>query len=173
MNKIGNHLKEYFAIYLILLTAVIIGLILLIKPNKETNNETEYDTSMFHNINTKEALTLFEDNKPHVLLIGRKTCGVCIDFLPTLQIAIAKYQFELNYIELTEMDSASEEYKKLKEKLDYEYTLEEKTDSFGAFMGVTPMFIIIKNNKMVFGYMGSMAESVIKTRLEQYGIIKV
>ena len=35
------------------------------------------------------------------------------------------------------------------------------------------MFIIIKNNKMVFGYMGSMAESVLTTRLEQYGIIKI
>lgn len=169
MNKIGKHLKESYAIYLILFTAIVVGCILFIKPNKE--EVVEYDTSMFTNINTREALSLFEDNKTHVLLIGRKTCGVCIDFLPTLQIAIAKYHFELNYLELTDMDQNSEEYKKLKEKLDYEYTLYDKTDSFGSFMGTTPMFIIIKNNKMVFGYMGSMAESVIKTRLEQYGII--
>lgn len=172
MNKIIIHLKEYYAIYLILFTIIVVCCLLFIKPNKEIKEEITYDTSMFTNLTTEEALTLFEDNKTHVLVIGRKTCGVCIDFLPTLQLAVAKYQFELNYLDLLNMDKNAEEYTKLKEKLDYEYTLDNKTDTFGSFMGTTPMFIIIKNNKMVFGYMGSMADSVVKTRLEQYGVIK-
>ena len=100
MNKIGAHIKENYAIYLVIITIIVVCSLLFIKPNKKVEEEISYDTSMFTNVNTKESLSLFEDNKDHVLVIGRKTCGVCIDFLPTLQLVVAKYHFELNYLDL-------------------------------------------------------------------------
>ena len=125
MNKIGEHFKQYAAIYMILFLVVCIVLILFINPNKKNNEET-YDTSMFNTVNTKEAVELFSSNKNQVLFIGRPGCSVCKEFVPYLQVAMAQYHFSVSYLNSDEIDHNSNEYKQLYELLDYELVNDEQ-----------------------------------------------
>ena len=170
MNNLANHLKKYGAIYLIIVASLIIGLIIFLKPNKEEPEEETYDTSFFTEVDTAGAVNLFESNASSVLLICRPGCAVCQQFVPYLQIAMVQYGFEVNYLNLDTIDQNSEEYQKLAEKLDYEYTLDGKTAPFSQFMGATPMFIIIKNHRMVFGHLGIEMNDTIGSYVTQYGM---
>lgn len=169
MNKILEHLKNNSALYLIIVVVLIIIAILIFNPN--TNKETiDYDTSMFTVINNKEAIELFNKKEPSILFIGRKTCSASQEMVPNMQIALAKYGFRVHYIELTDLDKESEDFKKLVELLNFEYTNDGVTKPFGEFIGVTPMFIVIKDGEMVFGYLGTMSTTVIGTVAKQYGV---
>jgi len=164
----SNHLKKYGAIYLILLLIISITLIIIFRPKNEETKE--FDTSFFNVVNTKEAVDLFNSSKNQILFIGRPGCSACQKFVPYLKIAVAQNHITINYLNLDEIDRNSEEYQKLIEKLDFEYTLNDTKAKFGDFMGATPMFIIIKNNRMVYGYIGVMTHTRIAELLTQYGI---
>lgn len=169
MNKVIEHLKNNSALYLIFVVVLIIIAILVFNPN--TNKKTlDYDTSMFNVIDNKKALELFERKEPSILFIGRKTCSASSEMIPNMQIALAKYGFEVNYLELTDLDKESDEYKKLVELLNFEYTNDGVTKPFGEFIGITPMFIVLKDGEMVFGYLGIMSTEVIGTVAKQYGV---
>lgn len=167
MNKIANHVKNNLAIYLVLLAVLVIFLIIKFIPKKEKSN---YDTSMFNVVELKDADQLFQDGVNKVLFIGREGCSACEYFLPILQISMAKYHFYVSYLDINNLDYKSEDYKNFIKYLDYTYTLQGKTAEFSDFMGNTPMFIIIKNNKMVYGYIGTMTEASIEAMITLYGI---
>ena len=172
MTKIKKHFQENLAIYLVLITCLTIGLIIwFTQNNSEIKEEYQFDTSMFNIVDVSGANKLFETDEPKVLLIGKQGCSACYNFVPTLQIAMAKYHFNVNYLDLSDIDIDSTEYKLLLEKLDFEYTLNDKKGIFSDFMGTTPMFIIIKDNKMVYGYIGTMSQTVVKTMVSKYGVI--
>ena len=62
--------------------------------------------------------------------------------------------------------------KELISKLDIEYNLKGKVAKFGEFLGSTPMTIIIKNGRMVHGYIGSMDTDTLTTFTSLYGVSK-
>lgn len=167
MNKIAVHIKNNLAIYLVLLATLVVFLIIKFFPREEESN---YDTSMFNVVELANADDLFTDNVDKVLFIGREGCSACEYFLPILQISMAKYHFYVSYLDVNSIDYESEDYQEFIKHLDYTYTLQGNTDKFSAFMGTTPMFIIIKNNKMVYGYIGTMSEATIEAMISQYGI---
>ena len=53
---------------------------------------------------------------------------------------------------------------------DIEYNLKGKVAKFGEFLGSTPMTIIIKNGRMVHGYIGSMDTDTLTTFTSLYGV---
>lgn len=167
MPKVINHLKENYPIYLIILVVVVFIVIIKIVPK---DSEQLLDTSMFEVVDIKGALNLFESSheKASVLVIGRKDCSACINFEPVLKISQAKYHYYTHYLELSDLNKDSEEYQELIDKLDYEYEFNGNKNEFGQFMGATPMFIILKNGKQVYGYIGTMSENVIKTMVTNY-----
>jgi len=172
MNKIALHLKNYAAIYLIVALVICITAIVYFRPSnsKSEEQEAEYDTSMFNVVDTQGAIDLFKGNRNQVLFIGRKSCSACQTFIPYLKIAMAQYHFYVSYLDLESMDPKSSEYAELMEYFDYEYTYQGKTAKFSEYMGYTPMFIIIKNHRMVFGYLGSMSNETVGAFVTQYGI---
>lgn len=167
MNKILEHLKNNIAIYLIIIVCIIIGV--LIFQNKD-NEKIDYDTRPFNVVNNKEALKLFDSKEPQMLVIGKKTCSASKELLPSLVIAQTKGNYTTNYLELTDLDKNSEDYNKLLELLDYEYQKDGETKPFREYMGATPMVIVIKDNKMVYGYIGTMNNTVVSTIAKQYGV---
>mgnify|MGYP003427150083 CR=1 FL=1 len=48
-----------------------------------------------------------------------------------------------------------------------------KVDKFSSFMGATPMTVIIKNKKMVHGYIGTMSVDTLYTIKSLYGVINI
>ena len=168
MNKVLNHLKNNIAIYLVLIACIVVVCItLFVKHDKE---EVYVDTSLFKVVDLEQALSFFDDNEPRFLLMSVKTCNATINYVPSLQIASAEYGFPVYYLELSEIDTKSEEFKEFREKLDLDYEFQGTVDKFGAFIENTPSSIIIKNKKMVYGYIGSMHSTTIKTITDLYGV---
>lgn len=170
MNKVVQHLKANLAIYLIIIATITISCIIIFRKPKTT--EIEYDTSMFNVVDIEGANQLFSSNQDQLLFIGRKTCSVCQEFIKSLQIAMARDNFYVSYLDLDNIDTSNKAYEEFISKLDYEYTYANTTAPFGKFIGSTPMIVIIKNNKMVFGILGSMSSDTILTIVNQYAINK-
>ena len=167
MNKILEHLKNNAAIYLIVIVCIIIGVLIF---QNHDNEKIEYDTRPFNIVDNKKALELFESNEPQMLVIGKKTCSASKELLPSLVIAQTTGKYKTNYLELTDLKKGSEDYNKLLELLDYEYQKDGETKPFREYMGATPMVIVIKDNKMVYGYLGLMNNTVVSTIAKQYGV---
>ena len=176
MSKILEHIKANIAIYVIIIVTIVLSYIIAFKPFTKTTpstmEEIEYDTSMFNVVDLDGANDIFSSNQNQLLFIGRKTCSVCQQFIKSLQIAISRDDFYVSYLDLESIDTSTEAYQEFVSKLDYEYTYDTVTAPFGEFMGATPMIIIVKNNKMVFGVLGSLSSDSILTIVNQYGINK-
>lgn len=172
MDKIIKHLKNNAAIYLVLIAClVIIGISLFVTHDGEKEKIKTVDTSLFTVVNLDDAIELFKKEEPSLLVIGHKTCGATIGYVPYLQIAEARFGYVTYYLELADIDkSEKEKYDKLVELLDMEYKFQGDIDSFGKFLGNTPMTIIIKNKKMVYGYLGSMNDTTLGTLTKAYGV---
>ncbi len=168
MDKIINHLKNNFAIYIVLLTCIVIVLIALFITHEPKIEKV--DTSMFRVINLEQALDLFETPEPKLLVMSVETCQATVSYVPYLQIAQAKQGYNTYYLELSEIDSKSEEFKEFQEKLDMEYDFRGTKGKFGTFIENTPSTIIIKNKKMVYGYIGSLNTTTLETLTDAYGL---
>ena len=174
MEKLLKHIKANIVIYLIIVVTIVLSCVIAFrKPTSATTaDEVEYDTSMFHVVDLNGAIEIFNSNQNQLLFIGRKTCSACQAFIPSLQIAIARDDFYVSYLDLDDIDTSTEAFQEFKSKLDYEYTYADTTAPFGDFIGSTPMIIIVKNNKMVFGILGSMSSDTILTLVNQYELNK-
>lgn len=172
MEKIKQHLKNNFAIYLILIACIIVICITLEinKVNGEKDTREKVNTEYYTVINVDEALALFDDDVPKFLIISTDYCSATIKYTQTVNYAMIQYDFKVYYLSITDVDTNSENFKKLVEKLDFEYNLNGEIDSFGSFMGATPMNIFIKNKRMVYGYIGTMNLSTLTTYTELYGV---
>ncbi len=168
MNKILNHLKNNFAIYLVLIACLtIIGITLFIKHEEEPE---KLDSSLYFKVDLGGANLLFNDDTPKLLLISTDTCSATIKYADTLNYEMVKYNYKVYFLNLAEIDTDSEEYQNFIKKLDLDYEKDDKKGKFYEFMGMTPMTVIIKNKKMVYGYIGSMSSKTLDTITELYGV---
>lgn len=168
MEKLKKHFKNNFAIYAILIASIIILCIALF-VTKETPGE-KVDTSMFRVVTPKEALRLFDEDKANILVISTSDCAATIKYVDSLKIAQAKYSYNTYYLNLDDVEKDMKNYEKLLDKLDMEYNFNSKVDKFSSFMGATPMTVIIKNKKMVHGYIGTMSVDTLYTITSLYGV---
>ena len=170
MEKLKQHLLNNFAIYTVILACmVVIGVALFItsKPKVET-----VDTSMFKVVTLEETLKLFETDNAKLLVMSVPTCTATISYTPYLQIAQAKGNYHTYYLDLNSIDTSSEDFKKLKEKLDLEYNFYGNIDKFSEFIENTPSTVIIKNKKQVYGHIGSINTDTLGTLTKMYGVSK-
>jgi hypothetical protein len=168
MDKVLTHFKNNFAIYAVLLVCLlVIAIALIFSGDKE--EKVDIDTSMFDVVDIDEALALFEKDDVSFLVISTNNCSATAGYVPYLQVALAQYGFRVKYFDFTDMDLKSEKMQKLISKLDVDYELYGKKATFGEFMGATPMTVIIKNKKMVFGNIGSMSNTAIGALANNYG----
>ena len=168
MEKIKQHILNNFAIYTVILACLIVlGVALFItsKPKVET-----VDTSMFKVVTLKETLELFETDNAKILVMSVPTCTATIGYTPYLQIAQAKQRYITYYLDLSTIDTNSEDFKKLQEKLNLEYNFMGTIDKFSKFIENTPSTIIIKNKEQVFGYIGSISTNALESYAKLYGV---
>ena len=168
MEKLKQHLLNNFAIYSVILAClVVLGVAVFItnKPKLET-----VDTSMFKVVTLKEALELFETDDAKLLVMSVPTCTATIGYTPYLQIVQAKQRYHTYYLDLTTIDTKSEDFKKLQEKLDFEYNFMGTIGKFSEFIENTPSTVIIKNKKQVFGHIGSISTNTLELYVKRYGV---
>jgi thiol-disulfide isomerase/thioredoxin len=181
--------------YLIIVITVIVGINLIVtimvnshfgstssassdQSNSTTTTESsssEYDVSMMNSLTTAQVVNLFNDTKKtYVVYLGRSTCSACVSFLPTLQKMQTKYNYVTQYLDITTVDSSSDDYKNLTAKLAVEKTItvngETKTADYGTFFGYTPMVFIVKNGKFADGIVGAYSETKFEEFLNNNGI---
>ena len=99
-----------------------------------------------------------------------ETCTATLDYVPYLQIAQAKGRYNTYYLDLNSIDTSSEEFKLLREKLDLEYQFYGTIGKFSDFIENTPSTVIIKNKKQVYGHIGSISTDSLGTLTKLYGV---
>ena len=188
-EKIESIYKMGIAIIVLVCISLLFSFISLINSNNNTsssnnnntNTETEensdYDVSMFKELNLSQVLKLFNDkNNNYVVYFGRPTCSACVSFLPTLQNIQKKYGFTTMYMDITNVDAKSDDFEKLMKKMNKTITLtvsgEEMTQEFGDYYGYTPMVFVIKKGKFVDGFVGAYSETKFESFLSKNGIKK-
>lgn len=169
MEKLKNNIKENIAIYLVLFTTLVIFLIITIM-NKTGANVEPLDTKMFNVVTSETVDKLFETNDAKMLIVGAKTCSATKNFIPHLQISLGLEHYVINYLELTDEDPESDSYKNFVSKLDVLYTLDNEEKELKEYMGLTPMIIIIKNKKVVYGSIGQEDQDFLKQLIDTYGV---
>ena len=161
-----EHLKKNYPIYLVLLIFLIITLLVVFNYNNNINN---YDVSGFKNIDIKKVNELFKKDNISYLFIGRQGCSASKEFSNSAMIAQGRFGVNIYYYELSEEDIQSSEGKVLIDNLDIEYNMNDEVKSFGEYIGSTPMFVVIKNKKMVYGYIGNRDSDFIGSVIDKYG----
>lgn len=169
MEKIKNNIKENSALYLVLF-AVLVIFFIIIYMNKSQTNVEPLDTKMFNVVTSENVNKLFETNEAKMLIVGAKTCSATKSFIPHLQISLGLEHYTVNYLELTEEDPNSDTYKNFVSKLDVLYTLDKEEKELKEYMGLTPMIIIIKNKKVVYGSIGQVDQDYLKQLIDTYGV---
>ena len=150
----------------IIIILLIIGLYLKGSTSKtttstNTNNTTttttneEYDISKMTKITGSDAKKLFDEKGMHILYIGRPTCGVCVKLVPELNNTIDELNVKVNYLELT--STFRTEWSGLFDKLTIKTKVNNVEGTIGELLeenGYTPIVVIIKDGKMVDGFIG-------------------
>lgn len=171
MKKIKNN-APYIIVALI--TLIIFCIITFVKP-KEENNNNNIDTSMFNVVDSKDVLRMINNNETQMIVIGSRTCSATKEFVSSMQISQAKGSYIINYLELKDEDIKSESYKKFLKKLEVPFngmTEDNKEHTIKEFMGTTPMILIIKNKKVVYGNVGLMLSDPLTQLAYTYGVAK-
>lgn len=138
-----------------------------------SSSTTEYDVSAMKTITGKEAVELFDKKGTQFLYIGRPTCGVCVSLVPELNKVISDLKITVNYLELK--STYETDFEGLFDKLDIETSIKSGSNTYegtyGKLLkehGFTPLVIIIKDGKMVDGFVGSRNSSTIKELFNKY-----
>jgi len=154
--------------YIVISGFVIIGLLIIglyftnngtastNEGTKTSENDSNYDVSKMNTVTGEEATKLFDKKGTHFLYIGRPTCGVCVSLVPNLNAAIEELDVTINYLELE--STFREDFGDLFKHLDVETKINGEEGTFGKLLetyGYTPLVIIIKDGKMVEGFVGS------------------
>lgn len=173
-----NDLKKVnVLLYVIIVFLFIFFLVFLFNLNSKDTKNKDYDVSMMREVNVTKTLDLFNTQDTYVLYIGRKSCDICHDLLPTLQEAQKENNYITQYLDISKVDRSSDDWKKLVELFDVktDQTLtangsgESVNETFGYFLdekGFTPCVIIISNGKMKAGFFGDKEYSVFEDWLQ-------
>lgn len=171
MNKVLTHLKNNFVIYLVLIACLIVALIAFFYTSKREQVVTDkLDSSMYTPVDIAGIDFLFSDPEPKLLLISSDSCTATMEYSKTLNYEMLRYDYKVYYLNLDNIDMESEEYKNFIKKLDLDYDQKGEKGKFYEFMGLTPMTVIIKNKKMVYGYIGKMSGNSLSAITERYGV---
>ena len=146
------------------------------KEEEETN--TEYDVSSFNKINETQFLATVKKSDIQVIYLGRATCGYCVQFLPNIKQAQEDYKYTTNYVDITAVDTSSDDYKAMTTMInnmtdtfnkEHNYTGD---NAYEYLYGYTPTILITKNNKIVDVWVGYSDYSTFASWLESNGIKK-
>ena len=159
--------------YILLAIAVIVifCIITFVKPEQQEIPDT-LDTSMFNVVNTKQVLEMLKNKKAQMIVIGSKECSATKSFVPSMQISEAKGNYIINYLELLEVDVNSEEYKEFLTYLEVPYSgeIKDNKENIRDYMGYTPLILIIKDKKVVYGSAGTMTSDMLTQLANTYGV---
>lgn len=143
--------------------------------NETTEYNTDYDVSMFEEIEAKD-LKKKTKGELRVVYIGRESCGWCAAFLPNLWQAQEDYGFKTLYIDIAKIiDFASENYDILDQDA-FDTLSALSGEGFENYMeqnfGATPMILIMKDNKIIKAQTGYGEYEAFETLLTDAGIKK-
>ncbi|MBE6154915.1 MAG: hypothetical protein E7163_05035 [Firmicutes bacterium] len=166
--------------YIVISGFVIIGLLVIglyftnngtsvSEEPKTTESDTNYDVSKMNTVTGKEATELFDKKGTHFLYIGRPTCGVCVNLVPNLNATIEELDVTINYLELE--STFRDDFGDLFDHLDIKTKINGEEGTFGELLetyGYTPLVIIIKDGKMIEGFVGSRDSETIIELFKKY-----
>ena len=133
----------------------------------------EYDVSMFKEIKPNEIKDLSK-NKKVAIMITRSTCGYCALFAPILAQIQNDYDIEIKYIDILKVidyntgEILDEDANNILLNLDTNTKGSEIMKSYGS----TPLFLIIKDNKVINGQVGYSEYSTVETLIKEEGYKK-
>lgn len=181
---------------IVILGFVILGLLIIglyFKGNSVTNETTKneekssnstYDVSKMNEVDVAGALNLFKKDGLQVLYIGRSDCGVCVETVPVLNKVQDELKYKTNYFDLNSTKNWQTEMKELADlftvKTTVKTTVKNKdgkaetvtlNDTIGKIFleyGFTPTIIVIKDGKMVDGFIGYKDYDTMKSLIEKY-----
>ena len=140
---------------------------------EESEYNTEYDVSMFEEIEAKNIKNKTKD-KIQVIYVGRETCGWCAAFLPTLWEAQDNYNFKTLYIDIAKIINFEDG--SIIDQEAYDTMINIKGEGYEGYVnenfGATPMVLIIKDNKIIGAQTGYSEYAAFETILNDAGITK-
>ena len=169
MDKIKNNIEHNLPIYLIIIAVVVIFCIITF-GNKNPSETVLFDTSSFNVVTSKDVLEFLDEKEARMIVIGSKKCSATEYFVPIMEISQAKGEYTINYLELLDEDPKSSEFKDLVNELDIVINYEGEEKKLKEYMGSTPMIIIIKNKKIVYGTVGTISENALTQLANTYGV---
>ncbi len=168
--------------FVVILGFVVIALLVIglyFKDGKSSNNGTnnngnqtttvKYDVSKMKKVTGEEAAKLFDEKGTHFLYIGRSTCSVCVNLVPELNTVLSDMAITIHYSPLEQ--TFRTDFKNLFKKLDIETTVNKNEGTFGELLeeyGYTPVVIVIKDGKMVDGFVGYRDADKIEELFKKY-----
>ena len=187
--KTEEYLKKIYTMLIVVLVisimSLLIGLVTYSNTKGTTNNNSStttnngsstnnYDVSMFNEVSVSDILKfLGTSNKDtHILYLGRSTCSACVAFLPNLQATQREMNFTTDYLDITKVDTSSDDFTKFSNLLSKEITQNvngtTQTGKISEFYGLTPMIVVIKNGEAVDAVVGSYSKDNLQTFLKKY-----
>lgn len=187
--KTEEYLKKIYTMLIVVLVisimSLLIGLVNYSNTKGTTNNNSstttnngsstnDYDVSMFNEVSVSDILKfLGTSNKDtHILYLGRSTCSACVAFLPNLQATQSEMNFTTDYLDITKVDTSSDDFTKFSNLLSKEITQNvngtTQTGKISEFYGLTPMIVVIKNGEAVDAVVGSYSKDNLQTFLKKY-----
>lgn len=161
----------------VLIALLIIGLYFKDGGSKTSNGgssgssdtSVKYDVSKMKQVTGDEAAKLFDEKGTHILYIGRSTCSVCVNLVPELNTVMSDMTLTINYLPLTQ--TFRTDFKNLFDKLDIETTVNNNKGTYGELLeeyGYTPVVVVIKDGKMVEGFVGYREANKIEELFKKY-----
>ncbi len=130
--------------------------------NSTEEENTEYDVSMFTSVTPEEAVKAFDSDEVQVIYLGRSTCGYCVKFLPSLQKAQEEFGYKTLYLDITTITTDEQQ----KAILDLDNDEKFLETNFGS----TPMVLLVKDGKIVDGWVGYAEYEDFANFLEKNGL---
>ena len=189
--KIEEYLKKIYTMLIVVLVisvmSLMIGLVNYSNTKGTTNNSSttsngnsslnNYDVSMFNEVAVGDILKFLgtSNKETHILYLGRSTCSACVAFLPNLQATQSEMNFTTDYLDITKVDTSSDDFTKFSNLLSKEITQNvngtTQTGKISEFYGLTPMIVVIKNGEAVDAVVGSYSKDNLQTFLKKYSVL--
>lgn len=188
--KIEEYLNKIYTMLIIVLVVSIMSLLIglvnysntkgntttnkTLTPSNNGSSTSDYDVSMFNAVSVSDILKFLgtSNKETHILYLGRSTCSACVAFLPNLQATQKEMNFTTDYLDITTVDTTSDDYKKFSNLLSKEITQTvngtSQTGKISEFYGYTPMIIVVKNGEAVDAIVGSYSKDNLQTFLKKY-----
>lgn len=188
--KIEEYLNKIYTMLIIVLAISIMSLLIglvnysntkgntttneTLTPSNNGSSTSDYDVSMFNAVSVSDILKFLgtSNKETHILYLGRSTCSACVAFLPNLQATQKEMNFTTDYLDITNVDTTSDDYKKFSNLLSKEITQTvngtSETGKISEFYGYTPMIIVVKNGEAVDAIVGSYSKDNLQTFLKKY-----